>query len=96
MCVVSSYPRSLINATIAGGLLFLHTRWGRNWDWSPPFKAWPVATTFFLASNLFLVIVPLVPPSPGYSPYEHLPYFVSPSIVLNLLAFCLQPLGSAP
>lgn len=79
--LVSSYPHSLINTAIAGGLLFLHTRWGRSWDWSPPFKAWPAVTVFFLVSNFFLVVVPLVPPAPGYSPFEHLPYFVS--------SFCL-------
>lgn len=76
--LVSSYPHSLINTAIAGGLLFLHSRWGRSWDWSPPFKAWPLVTVFFLVSNVFLVVVPLVPPASGYSPFEHLPYFVSP------------------
>ena len=34
-------------------------------------------TIFFLIANVFLVVAPLVPPAPGHSPFEHLPYFVS-------------------
>lgn len=32
---------------------------------------------FFFLSNVFLLIVPLIPPSAGYEVYEHLPYYVS-------------------
>lgn len=80
--VVNSYPLALTNVAVSGGLLFLHTRRARarGYDWAPPFSAWKAATVFFFLSNVFLAIVPLVPPAPGYPVYKHLPYYVRSSI----------------
>ncbi|THH13249.1 hypothetical protein EW146_g6945 [Bondarzewia mesenterica] len=65
-----SYPLAIINAAISAGLLFLYTPYARRagFDWAPPFRAsWPVVF-FFLLSNIFLAIAPLVPPSGGNGP----------------------------
>ena len=85
---VSSYPLALINTCVSGGLLFLHLpdSWlpgararalRASYAWAPPFRAWTLVVLFFFLSNVFLVGVPLVPPSHGYQVYARLPYWVS-------------------
>jgi len=77
--LVTSYPLSLINAFISAGLLYMHLRPGAvsAQGWNPPFRAYTTAVWFFFASNVFLVVVPWVPPAPGYQVYEGIPYYVS-------------------
>lgn len=75
--IVSSYTAALVNTAVAAGLLMLYTPTYRVWNWSPPFQAYRWAVIVYLISNLFLVCVPLVPPSPGTRLYLHLPYWVS-------------------
>jgi hypothetical protein len=64
---------------VALGLILLYTRPYRIWDWNPPFHAPKGIVLLFLASNLFLVLVPFFPPIPGSRTYERLPYWVSVS-----------------
>lgn len=62
---------------MSGGLLALHsTGLAKAYDWNPPFKAYYPVVVFFFLSNIFLLIMPLVPPALGRGPYEHLPYWV--------------------
>ena len=81
---VNSYPVVLANTAVSAGLLFLRSRWAKvgGYDWVPPFSAWKSVTVFFLLSNIFLTIVPLVPPSAGYEVYERLPYCVSVPVLV--------------
>lgn len=82
---VSSYPLSLINSFVSGGLLLMHIpRVGlvKAYKWNPPFKTYLPVIAFFFASNLFLVFAPLVPPARGFRPYQNLPYWVR-AILLN-------------
>lgn len=45
--------------------------------WNPPFKAYRWAVLLFLVSNVFLVVVPFVPPSSEQGRvYRRLPYWV--------------------
>ena len=76
---VASYPRSVSNTFISAGLLYVHSRLKAVsvLGWNPPFRAYTTVIWFFFASNVFLVIVPWIPPAPGYQVYEHIPYFVS-------------------
>ncbi|EPE02469.1 high affinity methionine permease [Ophiostoma piceae UAMH 11346] len=70
-----SYPLSVVNAFVAGGLLYLYAN-RAAWNWSPPISAtWPVVLFFFL-SNVYLIIAPFVPPSDGQNVYNHLPYWI--------------------
>lgn len=76
---MSSYPLSLINMLVSGGLLLLHiplSGLASQYAWNPPFKAYRAVITFFFVSNIFLVFAPLVPPAPGFRPYQTLPYWV--------------------
>ena len=76
---VSSYPYTLIDTFISAGLLYIHLRPKvmSGLGWNPPFRAYTPAVWFFFASNVFLVVVPWIPPTPGYQVYEHIPYYVS-------------------
>ncbi|KAG1871580.1 APC amino acid permease [Suillus subluteus] len=71
----SSYPITMFNMLISGGLLLLYTPAFKSYEWCPPFRAWKSVVIFFLLSNVFLAIVPIIPPSPGSDVYEHLPYW---------------------
>ena len=76
---VSSYPLSLINSFVSGGLLFMRVPslgLGKLYNWHPPFKAYIPVIAFFFLSNVFLALAPLVPPAHGFRPYESLPYWV--------------------
>jgi len=73
---VSSYSSAVINTLVSVGLLLLHTRAFRSWGWNPPFQAPKLVILLFVLSNVFLVVVPLVPPVPGTSVYERLPYWL--------------------
>jgi len=71
----SSYPLALFNLLISGGLLLLYTHTFESYNWNPPFRAHKYAVVFFFLSNVFLAVVPMIPPSSGFEPYEHLPYY---------------------
>lgn len=71
-----SYPYCWINSAISGGLLWLYLFPSKWPDWNAPFRAGiPIIALFFL-SNVFLAITPLIPPTPDFSLYAHLPYWV--------------------
>ncbi|KAF7295442.1 High affinity methionine permease [Mycena indigotica] len=77
MISTSSYSLALINTLVSFGLILLHTRIFKAYAWSPPFVAPRWVSAFFFLSNVFLLVVPLVPPPEGKRVYEGLPYFVS-------------------
>ncbi|KAF5383238.1 hypothetical protein D9615_004869 [Tricholomella constricta] len=76
MISLSSYSLAIINTLVSLGLLLLYTRPYREWDWNPPFHAPKFVIVLFCLSNVFLVIVPLIPPTRGSRVYEHLPYWL--------------------
>ncbi|KAG5458779.1 MAG: high-affinity methionine permease [Olpidium bornovanus] len=71
---VISYPVSIINAAIAAGLLLIRAG-VLKYDWSPPFRCPVSVAGFFLCANIFLVVLPLVPP-PGLKGDTSLPYYL--------------------
>ncbi|KAK0451030.1 APC amino acid permease [Armillaria borealis] len=75
MISLSSYCLAIINALVSVGLLLLYTSTYKAWNWDPPFRAPKIVIVLFFLSNVFLVLVPLIPPAPGSRTYEHLPYW---------------------
>ena len=43
----------------------------------PPFRAYAAAVWLFFALNVFLAVVPWVPPALGYQVFKNIPYYVS-------------------
>ncbi|KAH7910149.1 APC amino acid permease [Hygrophoropsis aurantiaca] len=81
---MSSYPLTIFNTLISSGLLLLYTPAYKSYDWNPPFRAFKPAVVFFLISNIFLGVVPLIPPLPGSHVYEHLPYWSHVVIAISI------------
>jgi len=83
---LSSYPYTITNLCISGGLIALHTPWfQKHYDWSPPFVAWRWVTAFFMLANVFLLVAPFIPPDSGQGPYEHLPYWIHCTTVMVIM-----------
>ena len=77
--LVSLYPSTIFNLLISGGLILLYTPAFKSYGWSPPFRAWKSVVVFFFLSNIFLAVVPMIPPSPGFDVYVRIPYWVCTS-----------------
>ncbi|KAF8518434.1 high affinity methionine permease [Hysterangium stoloniferum] len=73
---LDNYPYACINTAISGGLLWLYLSPSGKLHWNPPYRAGVLAVTLFLLSNLFLTVVPLIPPSPDFRLYDFLPYWI--------------------
>ncbi|KAK7046478.1 high affinity methionine permease [Favolaschia claudopus] len=84
MISTSSYSLALINTLVSFGLLLLHTPAYKPFGWSPPFRAPRIITVLFFLSNVFLVVVPLIPPPPGRRVYDALPYYLHPLVALSV------------
>jgi len=76
MISLSSYSLALINALVSAGLLLLYTKAYQEWDWDPPFQAPKLIIWLFFLSNVFLVVIPTIPPAPGSRVYDYLPYWL--------------------
>ncbi|KIM60088.1 hypothetical protein SCLCIDRAFT_16388 [Scleroderma citrinum Foug A] len=85
-----AYSVAVVNLLISGGLLLLYSQPYQNYNWNPPYQAPMSIVMFFFISNVFLLIVPLIPPSPGYELYQHLPYYshVVMALFIGLLGVC--------
>ncbi|KAE9402301.1 APC amino acid permease [Gymnopus androsaceus JB14] len=90
MISLSSYCSALINTLVSFGLLLLYTSsFQSSYAWNPPFRSWKAVIVLFALSNLFLVVVPLIPPVQGAKRgYEHLPYWSH-----VLVAFSVSAIG---
>lgn len=56
--------------------MLLYTPAYKEWNWDPPFKAGRFTISVFFLSNVFLLVVPLIPPTTT-KVYRTLPYWVS-------------------
>ncbi|KAF9255771.1 APC amino acid permease [Marasmius fiardii PR-910] len=72
---LASYSTVVVYLLVSLGLLLLYTPAYRSRNWSPPFRAWRAVVVVFFISNVFLVIVPLIPPASIAKTYEKLPYW---------------------
>ncbi|KAF2018229.1 high affinity methionine permease [Aaosphaeria arxii CBS 175.79] len=82
---IITYPLTIINVFVAGGLVHLYLN-RTKWNWQPPIKATLPVTIFFLLSNIYLVIAPLIPPQDDNSVYETLPYYLHCIVAVAILA----------
>lgn len=82
-----SYPMNIVNFVISAGLLWIYweRKHGRT-TWDPPIKAGVYVTTFFMLSNLYLVVAPYIPPTHGESVYNSLPYWIHCVVAWGIFA----------
>ncbi|GJJ15812.1 hypothetical protein Clacol_010090 [Clathrus columnatus] len=84
LITLAAYSLTLINTFVSLGLLLLHTPAYKLWKWNPPFHAPKFVIMAFFISNLFLVVVPFIPPATGSRVYEQLPYWSHPVAAFSL------------
>ncbi|KAI9003636.1 amino acid/polyamine transporter I [Gaertneriomyces semiglobifer] len=75
-----TYPGAWINSFVAAGLIYLHYRKSENW--SSPYHSYFPVTFLFLLSNIFLAVVPFIPPIKETTSY---PYYVFPLVGVSVL-----------
>ncbi|KAF8655580.1 hypothetical protein AX16_003001 [Volvariella volvacea WC 439] len=83
---LSAYGVSLINTIVSFGLLLLYTASFRSWNWDPPFRAPRIIVVLYFLSNLFLILMPFIPPTVTRV-YEKLPYWSHPVASISLSSF---------
>lgn len=79
-----TYPGAWINSFVAAGLIYLHYTPSEGWT-SPWHSYLPVILLFFL-SNVFLSVVPFIPPAGVINP-DGYPYYVFPVVGVGVLLF---------
>ena len=77
-----TYPGAWINSFVAGGLIYLHYSKKENWT-SGWYTHLPIIVIFLL-SNLFLVLVPFIPPDGDWNA-DGYPYYVFPIVGVGVL-----------
>lgn len=77
-----TYPGAWINGAVCAGLLYLHFRKSENW--SSPFHTYFPVIVLYLLANIFLAIVPFIPPEAGNNA-EGYPYYVFPVVGVGVL-----------
>ncbi|KAL7274661.1 hypothetical protein RUND412_002424 [Rhizina undulata] len=76
-----TYPGAWINSFVAAGLIYLHLFRKRE-DWSSPWHSYFPINLLYLLANVFLVIVPFIPPESNGTSY---PYYVFPVVGVGVL-----------
>ncbi|KAK7732413.1 hypothetical protein SLS63_005091 [Diaporthe eres] len=77
-----TYPGVWINGFVAAGLIYLQFKKSENW--SSPWHTYLPVTLLFLAMNVFLAIVPFIPPTGSWDA-EGYPYYIFPVVGVGVL-----------
>lgn len=81
-----AYPSGWFNLIIGVGLVYMHWTNNDNWNDIPtPWTSWYVLTGIFIVSNLFLAVVPFVPPN-GSVENDGYAYWVFPVSGIAVMA----------
>ncbi|KAL2259540.1 hypothetical protein VTK26DRAFT_6764 [Humicola hyalothermophila] len=78
-----TYPGAWINSFVAAGLIYL--QYQKSEPWNPGWRTWLPVTVIFLLCNVFLAIVPFIPPADGDFWAEGYPYYVFPVVGVGVL-----------
>ena len=78
-----TYPGAWVNCFVAAGLIYL--RCNTRERWSSPFTVWLPVAGLFLMSNMFLAIVPFVPPRSHSGGNLGYPFYVFPVVGVTVL-----------
>ena len=77
-----TYPGAWINGFVAAGLLWL--RFKKSENWSSLLRSWIPIIILYLLANIFLAIVPFIPPDGANDP-DGYPYYVFPVVGVGVL-----------
>ncbi|CAI4215534.1 unnamed protein product [Parascedosporium putredinis] len=77
-----TYPGAIINIFVPLGLLWLHYKKSENW--TSPWHTYLPIIILFILSNVFLTLVPFIPPNTDWNA-EGYPYYVFPVVGWGVL-----------
>lgn len=77
-----TYPGVWVNAFVSGGLIYL--RLSKTEVWTSPFKSFFPIIVLYLLINIFLAIVPFIPPTGSWTA-DGYPYYVFPVVGVAVL-----------
>ncbi|KAK8018700.1 hypothetical protein PG991_007890 [Apiospora marii] len=77
-----TYPGAWINAFVAAGLIYLHYK--KSERWTSPWHTYLPIVVLFLLSNVFLALVPFIPPEGDWNA-DGYPYYVFPVVGVGVL-----------
>ncbi|KAI3544630.1 amino acid permease [Colletotrichum filicis] len=77
-----TYPGAWINAFVGIGLLYL--QWNKRENWTSPWHTYFPVTILYVLANVFLCIVPFIPPTGSWTA-EGYPYYVFPIVGVGVL-----------
>ncbi|KAF3933929.1 hypothetical protein ABW19_dt0206063 [Dactylella cylindrospora] len=77
-----TYPGAWINGFVAAGLIYL--QWRKSENWTSPWHTFLPITVIYLLANIFLAIVPFIPPD-GPIDADGYPYYVFPIVGVGVL-----------
>lgn len=77
-----TYPGAWINASVAGGLIYLH--YSKTENWHSPWKTHTWVAVVYLLLNAFLAITPFIPPTSDWNA-DGYPYYAFPLVGTGVL-----------
>lgn len=77
-----TYPGSWINGFVTAGLIYLH--YSKRERWQSPWHTYLPIAVLYLLANIFLAIVPFIPPNGDWNA-EGYPYYVFPVVGVGVL-----------
>ncbi|KAF2010625.1 amino acid transporter [Aaosphaeria arxii CBS 175.79] len=77
-----TYPGAWINGFVTAGLIYL--QWSKKEAWTSPWHTWIPVSVLYLAANIFLALVPFIPPDGDWDA-EGYPYYVFPVVGVGVL-----------
>lgn len=72
---IQTYPNRLFDLALVIGVYFIRRRRAKAGIARPEFVAWHIALWFSIAVNIFVLVMPWVPPAAGAEPFSF-PYYV--------------------
>ncbi|KAK8879025.1 high-affinity methionine permease [Apiospora arundinis] len=77
-----TYPGAWINGFVAAGLIYLHFK--KSEQWTSPWHTYLPIAVLFLLSNVFLALVPFIPPEGDWNA-DGYPYYAFPVVGVGVL-----------
>ncbi|KAH7121147.1 high-affinity methionine permease-like protein [Dendryphion nanum] len=77
-----TYPGAWINGFVTAGLIYL--QYSKKEAWKSPWHTWIPVSVLYLAANIFLALVPFIPPDSDWNA-EGYPYYVFPIVGVGVL-----------
>ncbi|KAF5022866.1 hypothetical protein F66182_5099 [Fusarium sp. NRRL 66182] len=78
-----TYPGAWINGFVTAGLLYLH--YNKSENWTSPWHTYLPISVIYLLANIFLALVPFIPPDNGDLNADGYPYYVFPVVGVGVL-----------